>query len=401
MTQKQKLQERRHKLALDARAILSDAQEENRNLTSEESNKFDAIMADVDAVDEQLKRMERLDDVQLRGADLEPMAAAVVGPGEPHSEYREAFMEYVRRGKPALNGAELRALEAGESAEGGALTYEEFERAIVEKLNETNVLRQVATVITTGGDRNIPVEDGEGTATWIGEESAFSESLDGSNNPNDTFTRVVLGAHKLQYLIKVSEELLLDSSFDLEAYLAGMIGRRLGDGEESAFVAGNGSGKPTGILHNATVGITADSATAFTADELIDLYHSVKRPYRMNAAWLMNDDTVKIIRKMKSNETDTEYLWQPGLQAGEPDVILGRPVFTSAAAPTVAGDARVIAFGDMSYYYIADRGNRVIQRLNELYAGNGQVGFRAYERVDGKIVLSEAIKCLRMATAGT
>ncbi|MFW5827753.1 MAG: phage major capsid protein, partial [Alkalispirochaeta sp.] len=244
---KKQLMEKRHSLALKARAILNDAQEESRSLTSEESEKFDRIMADVDQLDEQMQRMDRLDDVDSRGADIQPMDVPPQRSEPQEGNYRSAFLEYLRRGKSALNGAELRALETGESAEGGALTYQEFEAMIVEKLQEQNVIRQVATVISTGGDRNIPVEDGEGTATWISEEGAYSESLDGGD-PEDTFTRKVLQAHKLQYLIKVSEELLQDSSFDLESYLARMIGRRLGDGEESAFVAGDGSGKPTGII---------------------------------------------------------------------------------------------------------------------------------------------------------
>jgi HK97 family phage major capsid protein len=391
---KTQLIEKRHGLALKARAIMNDAQEENRNLTAEESEKFDQIMADVDALDEQIQRMDKLDGVDLRGSELKPLDVPPQRTESPSADYRSAFLQYLRRGKSALNAEEVRALEAGVSAEGGALTYEEFEAMIVEKLQEQNVIRQVATVITTGGDRNLPVEDGEGTATWIGEEGAYAESLDGGD-PEDTFKRVVLGAHKLQYLIKVSEELLQDSSFDLEAYLARMIGRRLGDGEEAAFVAGNGTGKPTGIITSATVGKTTASATAITADELIDLFHSVKRPYRQNATWLMADSTVKAIRKLKTSTLE-DYIWQPGLQAGEPDRLLGRPVFASAAAPEITADTAVAAFGDMSYYYIADRGNRVLQRLNELYAGNGQIGFRAYERVDGKIVLSEAIKSLKM-----
>lgn len=392
---KDKLIEKRHALALKARALMDDAKEENRNLTAEESEKFDRIMAEVDEVDAQIERYDRLSNVDERGSEIQPMDVPPQRTEPQSTDYRSAMLQYLRRGKSALNADEIRALEAGESAEGGALTYEEFEAMIVEKLQEQNVIRQVATVITTGGDRNLPVEDGEGTATWIGEEGSYAESLDGGA-AEDTFSRVVLSAHKLQYLIKVSEELLQDSSFDLEAYLARMIGRRLGDGEEAAFVAGNGTGKPTGIITSATVGKTTSSASAITADELIDLYHSVKRPYRQNATWLMADSTVKAIRKLKTSTLE-DYIWQPGLQAGEPDRLLGRPVFASAAAPEISTGVAVAAFGDMSYYYIADRGNRVLQRLNELYAGNGQIGFRAYERVDGKIVLSEAIKSLVMA----
>ena len=196
-------------------------------------------------------------------------------------------------------------------------------------------------------------------------------------------------------MIKVSEELLNDSVFDLESYIAKEFARRIGAKEEEAFFTGDGSGKPLGILAaagGAETGVTAASSTAVTADELMDLFYSLKSPYRRNAVWVLNDSTIKAIRKLKDN--NGQYLWQPSLVAGTPDTILGRPVKTSAYMPAIAAGAKTIAFGDFSYYWIADRQGRSFKRLNELYAANGQVGFLGSQRVDGKMILPEAVKVL-------
>ena len=196
-------------------------------------------------------------------------------------------------------------------------------------------------------------------------------------------------------MIKVSEELLNDSVFDLESYIAREFARRIGTKEEEAFFTGDGTGKPLGILAasgGAETGVTAASATTVTADELMDLFYSLKSPYRKNAVWILNDSTIKAIRKLKDN--NGQYLWQPSLVAGTPDTILGRPVKTSAYMPAIAAGAKTIAFGDFSYYWIADRQGRSFKRLNELYAANGQVGFLGSQRVDGKMILPEAVKVL-------
>ena len=235
--------------------------------------------------------------------------------------------------------------------------------------------------------------DGKGTASWIDEEGAYLES-------DDSFGQVSIGAYKLGTMIKVSEELLNDSVFDLESYISREFARRIGAKEEEAFFTGYGSGKPLGILAatgGAETGITAASATAITADELIDLFYSLKAPYRRNAVWVLNDSTIKAIRKLKDNQG--QYLWQPSLTAGAPDLLLGKPVRTSAYMPAIAADAKTIAFGDFSYYWIADRQGRSFKRLNELYAATGQVGFLASQRVDGKLILPEAIKVLAQKSA--
>ena len=191
-----------------------------------------------------------------------------------------------------------------------------------------------------------------------------------------------------------------DSIFDLESYISAEFARRIGAKEEEAFFTGDGSGKPLGILAasgGAETGVTAASATAITADELMDLFYSLKAPYRKNAVWVLNDSTIKAIRKLKDNSG--QYLWQPSLVAGTPDTILGRPVKTSAFMPAIGASQKTVAFGDFQYYWIADRQGRSFRRLNELYAANGQVGFLGTQRVDGKLILPEAIKVLSQKEA--
>lgn len=183
--------------------------------------------------------------------------------------------------------------------------------------------------------------------------------------------------------------------FDLESYISKEFARRIGSKEEDAFFNGDGTGKPLGIFAatgGAEVGVTTANATAITADELIDLYYSLKAPYRKNAVWVLNDSTVKAIRKLKDNNGN--YLWQPAITAGTPDTILGRPVLTSSYVPEIKAGAKTVAFGDFKYYWIADRAGRNFKKLTELYAATGQVGFVATQRVDGKLILPEAIKVL-------
>ena len=282
------------------------------------------------------------------------------------------------------------ALQVGTDSEGGYLVPDEFERTLVEALEEQNIFRTLAHVIqTSSGDRKIPVVASKGTASWVDEEGAIPES-------DDSFGQVSIGAYKLGTMIKVSEELLNDSVFDLESYISREFARRIGNKEEEAFFTGDGSGKPLGVLAaagGAEVGVTAAATTAFTADEVFDLFYSLKAPYRKSAVFLMNDASVKALRKLK--DSNGQYLWQPSLTAATPDTLMGRPVYTSAFMPAVAAGAKSILFGDLSYYWVADRQGRSFRRLGELYAPTGQVGFLATQRVDGKLVLAEAVKVLQ------
>ena len=334
-----------------------------------------------------------------RANELEAAMNAVADPilGEPHSgkasgtgtasaSYKQAFWNAIRN--KHYTSAVQNALQVGTDTEGGYLVPDEFERQLIEALEEENVFRTLATVITTAsGDRKIPIVSDKGEASWIDEEGAFPLS-------DDTFGQKSLGAYKVGTALKVSTELLNDSAFDLEAYISREFGRRLGTKEEEAFWVGDGKSKPTGIFNTtdgAETGVTAASASV-TFDDMLELYYSLKSPYRKKATWAMNDATVKALRKVK--DTTGQYIWQPSVVAGVPDMIMNRPYVTSSYIPALASGKTGIAFGDFSYYWIGDRQGITFKRLDELFSMTGQVGFLASKRVDGKLILPEAVNLL-------
>src|SRR5690606_1638578 len=359
-------------------------------------------MAEVDTLGGRIERAERQLEAEGKLERALPNPVAPARPGEEpqdeeeraerpraSTEYRRAFWGYVRRSLSGLFPDEVRVLNVGTDAEGGYLVPDEFHRELVEALAEQNVMRGLARIIQTGsGDRLIPVVVDHGVATWTGESAAYTES-------DAEFNRITLGAHKLARITRVTEELLNDSAFDIAAFLTQAFARTFGDAEEAAFVNGDGVNKPRGVLLDAQVGVTAAAATAITADELIDLFHKLPTPYRARASWLMHDSTAATVRKLK--DSNNQYLWQPGLQAGVPDILLGRPVRTSRYMPEIASTAKTVAFGDFSFYWIADRQSIGIQRLVELEAATGQVGFRMFERVGGRLVLPEAVQVPQQA----
>lgn len=393
------LREKRAKAWDAAKQFLDAKRGADGMLSEEDTATYDKMEQDVMNLGKEIERLERQAaiDAELSKATSTPLTGkpgAKMGKdetektGRASDEYKGSFWNAMRVKAPMPSV--LNALQEGTDSEGGYLVPDEFERTLVEALEEENVFRTLAHVIrTSSGDRKIPVVASKGSASWVDEEGAYQES-------DDAFSQVSIGAYKLGTMIKVSEELLADSVFDLEAYISKEFARRIGAREEESFFNGDGKGKPLGILAaagGAEVGVTAASATAITADEVIDLFYSLKAPYRKNAVWLLNDATVKQIRKLK--DTTGQYLWQPSLVAGTPDTILGRPVNTSAFMPTAAAGAKTIAFGDFKYYWIADRQGRTFKKLSELYAANGQVGFMGTQRVDGKLILPEAIKVLQ------
>jgi HK97 family phage major capsid protein len=198
-----------------------------------------------------------------------------------------------------------------------------------------------------------------------------------------------MDAHKLHVAIKITEELLYDNAFGLENYIITQFGKALANAEEDAFLNGDGKGKPEGIFTKAEVAKTVKS---ISSDDVINLVYALKRPYRKNASFIINDKTIATLRTLK--DSNGAYMWQPSYQSGEPDRLLGYEVHTSAFAPENA-----VSFGDYSYYNIGDRGSRSFAELKELFAGNGMVGFLAKERVDGKLVLPEAVQLLKVGSA--
>jgi HK97 family phage major capsid protein len=389
------LKDKAGKLLHDARALMEKADAEGRTLTAEENTRYQAIMDDFDATHAQIKRAAKLAEAEAAIASRGPVAGresftVVAGESRTASpEYRAAFWSAMTTGRIP---EEFRVLSVGTDTAGGFTVPDDFRRQLLIGLEQANVMRGLSTVFTTtSGVLSLPVVSTHASAGWVAENAAYSASDSG-------FTEVTLNAYKNTMLVKASEELLNDSAFDMASFIASQAGRGLGRLEETAFVAGTGSGQPTGVVGSAGLGKTATATNAITADELMDTQYALGRAYRKRATWLMHDSTVKALRKLKTGvSSDNTYLWSPGLDAAEPDRLLGNPVVTSQDMAEMTTGLKPVLFGDFSYYYIGDRQSIGLQRLVELYAANGQVGFRIFKRTDGKLALAEAVKYLIMA----
>lgn len=390
MTKITELQDKRARIWKQAKDFLDAKQKESDVLSAEDNATYEKMEQDVVDLGKEIDRRHKQEEIEAALNQPTSQALTNIPSAETQSikatGYTKDFWQMMR-GQGVVD-----ALKEGADPDGGFLVPDEFENQLIQKLQEANVLRTISHVIqTNSGEHKIPVVASEGTDAWLDEEAAYTES-------NTQFSQVSLAAHKLGTLIKVSEELLNDSAFDLMTYLSGEFGRRLGNAEEQAFLTGTGTNQPTGILtdtNGASAGSTAAKTDTLTFDDLIDLFYSLKAPYQQNAIFLMSDDTVKAIRKLK--DKNDQYVWQPSVQAGQPDRILNCPVYTSPYMPNLAAGNKPVLFGDFNYYWIADRQGRTFKRLNELYAVTGQVGFLGSQRVDAKVILPEAIKTLAMA----
>ena len=385
-----------------AQAFLTANRDDKGILSPENVKIYESLEQDIVNLGKEIERQERLDAMEREMAA--PVSTPITGKpentkkpdtkvGRASDAYTKAFWTQVRA-KDGVSYEVRNALSEGVDSEGGYLVPDEFENTLVSGMEEEGSIRSLAHVFTTSnGVHKIPVVRTKGTANWIDEGGSYGDS-------DDVFGQEQIDAHKVGTVIKVSEELLNDSAFDLEKYFQEEFARRIGAKEEEAFIVGDGNKKPTGILSaagGAEIGVTAASEKAITADEIIDLYYSIKAPYRKNAVWILNDSTVRAVRKLK--DSNGQYLWQPALHEGDHETLLGKKILTSPYMPEIAAGAKVIMFGDLSFYWIGDRQGITFKRLNERYADLGQVGFLASKRVDGKLVLPEAIKVLQMKSA--
>ncbi len=393
------MREKRAKAWNAAKAFLDSRRNDKGVLSAEDDATYTRMEQEIADLGREIARMERQEAIEAELA--KPVNTPITGKpmggtgddkpktGRGSNAYKAAVLDALRSNFRKVSNV----LSEGVDTQGGYLVPEEYDRRLIDVLTEENIMRNLGTNITTSGEHKINIAATKPAAAWIeeGGQLTFGDA---------TFDQIIMDAHKLHVAIKVTEELLYDNAFNLETYIINQFGKALANAEEDAFLNGDGVGKPLGLLATdggAQVGVSAKSADEITADEIIDLIYSLKRPYRKNAKFITNDQTLAAIRKLK--DQTGQYLWQPSLQAGEPDRILGYPVYTSPFFPVITAGVPAIAFGDYSYYNIGDRGTRSFAELKELFAGNGMVGFVAKERVDGKLVLPEAVKLLTMASA--
>lgn len=364
-------------------------------MSAEDAAQYDRMDAEIQDYTKQIQRAQNAANIeaQMQQPTTSPiLGAPKTGEQTRNEKYSKTFWDAMH--SKIMTADIYNALKVGEDANGGFLVPDEYEKQLIDALQEENEIRKIAHRITTSsGEHSIPVVRSHGTAQWIDEEGQYTES-------NDTFSQVTLGAYKVGTMIKVSEELLHDSAFDLPGYIRNEFARRVGAEEEDKFITGDGNKKPTGVISGvadktAEIGVTTEDAKKFTAEELMDLYYSLKSPYRKKARFVMNDATIKAIRKLKTQ--NGEFLWQPSLVGAEPDRLLNKPIVTCAAMPTAeTAGAQIILFGDFDYYWIADREGFKVKRLNEAFATTGQVGFLVSKRLDGKLILPEAMKVMKL-----
>ena len=393
------MRDKRTKLLATMDGFLDTHRDSKGVLSAEDDATYTGMEKELAAITNEIKRMERREAIDAELA--KPVSTPITGKpmngtgedkpktGRGSVAYKNAVLDALRSNFRKISND----LSVGVDSHGGYLVPEEYDSRLIDVLTEECIMRKLGTRITTSGEHKINIAGTKPAAAWIEEGGQLSFG-------DATFDQIIMDAHKLHIAIKVTEELLYDNAFNLENYIITQFGKGLANAEEDAFINGDGVGKPLGLLAaegGAEIGVTTAAADNITYDELVDLVYSLKRPYRKSAAFLTNDQTIGYLRKLK--DQNGHPLWHDSVEDGEPGRILGYKVYTSPYFPVMTAGMPAIAFGDYSYYNIGDRGTRSFAELKELFAGNGMVGFVAKERVDGKLVLPEAGKLLKMATA--
>lgn len=394
MNKLMELREKRNQAWEGAKAFVESKRDKDGLLSAEDAKTYDEMEQKVKNYSTEIARLEAMEQMEneLGKPVNQPLTSKPMTTdskkdktGRASDEYKAGMLQALRSNFKQVSNV----LQTGVDTDGGYLVPEEYDSRLIDGLTEENIFRALGTTITTSGERKINIAGSKPAALWIeeGGELSFGDAK---------FDQILLDAHKLHVAIKVTEELLYDNAFNLESYILNAFSKALSNAEEDAFLNGDGVGKPLGVLHptgGGEVAITTSTAS-ITADEIMSLVYKLKRPYRKNAVFITNDQTLAVIRKLKDG--NGAYLWQPSLQQGEPDRLFGYKVYTSPFVPQIATGKPVLAFGDFSYYNIGDRGSRTFAELRELFAGNGMVAFLAKERVDGKLVLPEAVQILKM-----
>ena len=383
----QELREKRNTAWNAAKAFLESHRTEKGTLTAEDDATYTRMEQDIADLGKEIARLERQEALEAElskpvGTPLTSKPATGKQPevktGRASDEYRKGMLTALRTNFRQVSNV----LQEGVDADGGYLVPEEYDRRLIQTLSEENIMRRLGHVITTSGEHKINIAATKPAAAWIEEGGALQFT-------DATFDQILLDAHKLHVAIKVTEELLYDNAFGLENYIIDQFGKALANAEEDAFLNGTGKGQPLGLFAETGGGTLAKTVATPKPEDVIDLIYALKRPYRKNASFIMNDAAVAAIRSFKDN--NGAFMWQPSCVAGEPDKLMGYDIYTSPFCP-----ANMMAFGDYNYYNIGDRGTRSFKQLTELFAGNGMIGFVAKERVDGKLILPEAVQILKV-----
>jgi HK97 family phage major capsid protein len=389
------LRDSRNRLALEMRAIVED----QANWDAQAESRFDALDKDLTSLDRRidaLAKAQRLaaEESALRGSvvETEERKAATGASLSPEAQKR-AFNAWLRGTDAELDPelraynrqrlAEGRAQTVGTTTAGGYLVNYEFGSGIEAARRAFGGMLSVSTVYPTqsGADLLLPTVDETGVSgSILSESSTISESA-------MTFGQLTVSSYMYTSgLVLVSNQLLQDSEFPLDQFIANALGERLGRAQNAHWTTGTGSSQPYGVIVGAATGKTgaAGQTTTVIYNDLVDLVYSVDVAYRPNAKWMMRDATLGIIRKLQDSQN--RPLWEPSVQAGQPDMILGYPVVINNDVAAAAASAKSIAFGDFSKYIIRDVSGVQLVRMTERYADALQTGFYAFQRTGGRLV---------------
>jgi len=355
---------------------------------------------------DQLKKMsDFMDETKQK---LEGLQTAVSRPGagaeakseeRENAEYKGAFLSYARKGDTsALEKLEGKSLSVGTDKDGGYLVTPQMSAQINKKVFESTPMRQLASIETISSDSLDLIDDvDEVSASWTGETTTRSET----DTPEIGKRNIV--AHEMYAEPRVTQKLLDDANVNVEAWLADKIAEYFSRLEATAFVSGTGTGKPRGFLTYAAgtswgqiEQVASGTSADFGADDLIALFYALKDQYAKNSSWLMQRATVKNVRQMKGS--DGQYLWQPALTAGAPDMLLGRPLYYANDMEAIGASSLSVAVGDFKAgYKIVDRIG--IRTLRDPYTAKPFIKFYTTKRVGGDVTNFEAIKLLKLATS--
>jgi HK97 family phage major capsid protein len=383
---------------------------ENRDANEDEDTAFRNALDEVETLgrkiadEERVARLEAVDYSQVPGIRTPADEGREEDPAEAEKRYGVAFDAWVRNGSEALDREERAALHGGfidarelraqgvaTSSAGGYLVPTGFRNVLIETMKFYSSMRAVSTVINTDTGQPLPwatVDDTANVGAILAENTQMTQQ-------DVTFGQAQLGAYMYtSKMVLVSYQLLQDSVFNLDGFLARKLGERIGRIQNTHFTTGTGSSQPLGIVTNATVGKTGATGqtTSVTYDDLIDLIHSVNRAYRSaDSRFMMADSSLKAARKLK--DTQGRPLWEPSVQVGVPDSLLGYGLEINDDMPAMAANAKSILFGDFQRaYVIRDVLGVQLLRLTERYADFMQVGFAAYARSDATLQDSGAVK---------
>lgn len=392
----QEMKQKRYGIYQGMKELLDVADKENRSMTAEENEKYGKMEKDMDDLTSDIQKREKLDaqekEILLREEQKEKRdfenKEKRKDPLES-DEYRDAFRQFIVNPKELSNEqrnllVEKRALSAVTGSAGGYTVPQGFYNQIMDAMLFFGGMRQARTTklnTAAGNDLPIPTANDTGNTGELLAENTEAAKLDLA------FSQIIMKAYKYSSkTILVPFELLQDSAFDLESYLGTKLGERIGRITNTHFTTGDNSSKPQGIVTGATLGKTgaAGQTTSLIVDDLLDLQHSVDVAYRQGAQFMMNDSTLKAIKKLKDSEG--RLLWTPGLAVKEPDTILGHEYIINNDVAAMAASAKSVLFGDMSKYFIRNVKDIQLFRISDKYIESGQVGFLAFYRGDGRLV---------------